>query len=74
MTDFHLIKDFIPNIYNSVEKSYYNHDEDVDSIAAEIIIAKHRNGTIGSIDLQFDSSHVQFQNGSRYFPQEREIS
>ena len=42
--------------------SYYYSDDDFDKKQAEIIIAKHRNGAIGSIDLQFDSSHVLFQD------------
>ncbi|MDP1538433.1 MAG: DnaB-like helicase C-terminal domain-containing protein, partial [bacterium] len=29
---------------------------------AEIIIAKHRNGPVGSIELYFDESRVAFRN------------
>lgn len=45
--------------------SYYYSDDDFDKKQAEIIIAKHRNGATGSIDLQFDSSHVLFQDNFR---------
>ena len=42
--------------------SYYYSDNDFDKKQAEIIIAKHRNGAKDSIDLQFDSSYVLFQD------------
>ena len=53
------VADVVMLIYRN---SYYYSDDDFDKKQAEIIIAKHRNGAIGSIDLQFDSSHVLFQD------------
>lgn len=53
------VADVVMLIYRN---SYYYSDDDFDTKQAEIIIAKHRNGAIGSIDLQFDSSHVLFQD------------
>ncbi len=53
------VADVVMLIYRN---SYYYSDDDFDKKQAEIIIAKHRNGATGSIDLQFDSSHVLFQD------------
>lgn len=37
---------------------------------AEIIIAKHRNGALGSVKLKFDAERVSFKNIDRYHSQE----
>ena len=40
--------------------SYYNNTEKVDSV--ELIIAKHRNGPIGAVNLKFDPKSTKFKN------------
>ena len=35
---------------------------------AEILIAKHRNGPTGQIELYFDANHVQFRNFAKNVP------
>lgn len=61
-------------IHNSIEQdadivlmiyreSYYSNKKDLDSLVnnqAELIIAKHRNGPVGFVDLVFDSSVNKF--------------
>jgi replicative DNA helicase len=46
---------------------YYNHKSDRSGIA-DIIIAKHRNGPIGEVELGFEASQTRFYN--RNEPQE----
>lgn len=43
-------------------EEYYNQDEDTNKGKAEIIIAKHRNGPIGSVPLLFQSNITKFKN------------
>ena len=43
---------------------YYNHDSEMKGIS-EIIIAKHRNGATGSVDLSFRKEFTKFGNLSR---------
>jgi replicative DNA helicase len=47
-------------------ESYYNSTEIVDDInktdRVELIIAKQRNGPVGTVDLSFDSSRTKFLN------------
>ncbi|MBQ5863161.1 MAG: replicative DNA helicase, partial [Peptococcaceae bacterium] len=43
---------------------YYNEDSDKKG-QAEIIIAKHRNGATGSVDLSFRKELTKFGNLSR---------
>jgi replicative DNA helicase len=43
---------------------YYNH-ESVDKNIAEIIIAKHRNGPVGTVKLFFEKEHTRFENLSQ---------
>ena len=34
---------------------------------AQIIVAKHRNGPLGSVDLRFDPERVSFKNVDKRF-------
>ena len=45
-------------------EKYYNLDKNDDSTSnrAELIIAKHRNGPTGIIELEFNSTNMQFSN------------
>jgi len=43
---------------------YYNKDSEKPNIA-DIIIAKHRNGPTGQVELYFDASRMQFRNLER---------
>ena len=56
------VADVVMLIYR---ESYYYKGEDVDKNKAEIIIAKHRNGPTGCVDLHFDTSQARFQDISR---------
>ena len=42
------------------------HDKSADPTAAELHIAKHRNGPLGVVSLRFDSPTTQFQPVERY--------
>ena len=53
------VADVVMLIYR---ESYYYKDKDVDKNKAGIIIAKHRNGPTGCVDLHFDASQARFQD------------
>lgn len=53
------VADVVMLIYR---ESYYYKDEEVDKNKAEIIVAKHRNGPTGCVDLHFDASQARFQD------------
>ena len=70
-----LTNNFIGNgyvLHNSIEQDadlvlmiyrekYYNNENDKNDIT-DIIIAKHRNGPVGTINLVFNSSTANFDN------------
>jgi replicative DNA helicase len=55
------VSDLVLFIYRD---DYYNADTEKKNIA-EIIIAKHRNGPIGTIELFFHREHSKFANLAR---------
>lgn len=44
---------------------YYNRDDVENKGKAEVIIAKHRNGSVGTIELLFQSSITKFKNPTK---------
>lgn len=44
---------------------YYNQEEDQNKGKAEILIAKHRNGPVGSVDLLFQANITKFKNPTK---------
>ena len=44
---------------------YYNKDEVENKGKAEIIIAKHRNGPTGTVELLFQSNITKFKNRTK---------
>jgi len=44
---------------------YYNEDSDKKNIS-EIIIAKHRNGSTGTVELKWFGEYTKFANIERY--------
>lgn len=44
---------------------YYNKDNSENKGLAELIIAKHRNGSVGSVNLLFQSSITKFKNKAK---------
>ena len=43
--------------------SYYNNISNLESNKAELIITKHRNGPVGTIELDFNPKYTSFTNG-----------
>jgi len=50
-------------------ESYYTSNKETENLldVTELIIAKQRNGPIGTVQLQFDANHTKFLN---YFSEE----
>ena len=44
---------------------YYNKDNSENKGTAEVVIAKHRNGPVGNIELLFQSSITKFKNKAK---------
>lgn len=53
-------------------EEYYKRDTDRKNIA-DVIIAKHRNGPVGQIELYFDVEKASFKNLERRFPGQDDI-
>ena len=44
---------------------YYNKDESENKGTAEVLIAKHRNGSVGTVELLFQGSITKFKNKAK---------
>jgi replicative DNA helicase len=62
--------DLVTFIYRD---DYYTKDDDRNSVKAEIIIAKHRNGPTGKLNLQFNKKIALFSNLSESYQKESEV-
>jgi replicative DNA helicase len=49
----------------------YNHDDSTQKGMAQIIVAKHRNGPVGNVDIFFDERTVSFKNLEKGFLDEQ---
>jgi replicative DNA helicase len=52
---------------------YYTKDDTRNSVKAEIIISKHRNGPTGKLNLQFNKKIALFSNLSESYQKESEV-
>ena len=61
-----LIRNRAKNVCHNYNSHYYNEDSEKKNIA-EVIIAKHRGGSTGTVDLGWLGSYTKFVNLEKRF-------